>query len=129
MEGGDDRVTSRRVCRSPPAQPIDPHLRDCSPVLTNDWKDVLILSVKSSESKQCENMNIVEAGKLMGKHSVDVMLDIAVADGLATEFYSAPVNTDVQGFREIVALGAGAKYQHWTSLTECTSAHSRKAST
>jgi N-acyl-D-amino-acid deacylase len=58
--------------------------------------------VKNPEFKQYENMNIVEAGKLMDKHPVDAMLDIAVADGLATEFYSAPVNTDIEGFREVV---------------------------
>ena len=46
-------------------------------------------------------MNIVEAGKRMGKHPVDAMLDIAVADGLAAEFYSAPVNTGFQSFKEI----------------------------
>jgi N-acyl-D-amino-acid deacylase len=79
-----------------------PALRDCSPVLTNDWKDVFIISIKNPEFKQYENMNIVEAGKRMGKHPVDAMLDIAVADGLATEFYSAPINTGLQGFKEIV---------------------------
>jgi N-acyl-D-amino-acid deacylase len=78
-----------------------PALRDCSPVLTNDWKDVFVVSVKNPEFKQYENMNIAEAGKLMGKHPVDAMLDIAVADGLSTEFYSAPVNTDIEGFREL----------------------------
>ncbi len=80
-----------------------PGLRDCSPVLTNDWKDVFIVSVKNPEFKKYENMNIVEAGKLMGKHPVDAMLDIAVADGLAAEFYSAPVNTDINHFKELVA--------------------------
>jgi len=80
-----------------------PALRDCSPVLTNDWKDVFILTVKNPANKKYENMNIVEAGKLMGKHPVDAMLDIAVADGLETEFYSAPVNTDINGFKELVA--------------------------
>ena len=79
-----------------------PALRECSPVLTNDWKDVFIVSVKNPDFKQYENMNIVEAGKLMNKHPVDAMLDIAVADGLAAEFYSAPVNTDIEGFRELV---------------------------
>jgi len=79
-----------------------PALRDCSPVLTNDWKDVFIVSVKNPEFQQYENMNIVEAGKRMGKHPVDAMLDIAVADGLATEFYSAAVNTDIEGFKELM---------------------------
>ncbi len=79
-----------------------PALRDCSPVLTNDWKDVFIVSVKNPEFQQYENMNIVEAGKRMGKHPVDAMLDIAVADGLATEFYSAAVNTNIEGFKELM---------------------------
>jgi N-acyl-D-aspartate/D-glutamate deacylase len=79
-----------------------PALRDCSPVLTNEWKDVFIVSVNNPDFKQYENMNIVEAGKRMGKHPVDAMLDIAVADGLATEFYSAPINTGIEGFKELV---------------------------
>ena len=79
-----------------------PGLRECSPVLTNDWKDVFVVSIKNPEFKQFENMNIVEAGKRMGKHPVDAMLDIAVADGLSTEFYSAPINTGLEGFKEIV---------------------------
>jgi len=78
-----------------------PGLRDIAPFLTNDWKDVFIVSTKNPELKQYENMNIVEAGKRMGKHPVDAMLDIAVADGLGAEFYSAPVNTGLQNFTEI----------------------------
>ena len=78
-----------------------PGLRDISPVLTNDWKDVFIVGITNPELKQFENMNIVEAGTRMGKHPVDAMLDIAVADGLRTEFYSTPVNTGLQNFTEI----------------------------
>lgn len=81
-----------------------PGLRDESqaPVLTNEWKEVFVVSVKNPEFKQFENMNIAEAGQRMGKHPVDAMLDIAVADGLQAEFYSAPLNTGMQNFKEIV---------------------------
>jgi N-acyl-D-amino-acid deacylase len=79
-----------------------PALRESTPVLTNVWDDVFILSVKSPEYKQYENMTVVEAGKRLDKHPVDAMLDIAVADGLQAEFYSAPVNRGLQGFSEIV---------------------------
>jgi N-acyl-D-amino-acid deacylase len=80
-----------------------PGLRDSNPVLTNDWKDVFIVSVKNPEFKKYENMSIVEAGELMGKHPVDAMLDIAVADGLAAEFYSSALNKDINGFKELMA--------------------------
>ena len=80
-----------------------PALRDSSPVLTNDWKDVFIVSVKNPQFKSYENMNIVEASELMGKHPVDAMLDIAVADGLETEFYSSALNKDIGGFKELAA--------------------------
>ena len=39
----------------------------------------------------------------MGKHPVDAMLDVAVADGLRTEFYSTPVNTGLQSFNTEIA--------------------------
>src|SRR5579872_205817 len=77
-------------------------LRNSAPALTNDWTDLFIISVKTSDFKQYENMNIVEAGQRMGKHPVDAMLDIAVADGLAAEFYSSPINRGFEGFKEIV---------------------------
>jgi N-acyl-D-amino-acid deacylase len=80
-----------------------PALRDSNPVLTNDWKDVFIVSVKNPEFKKYENMSIVEAGELMGKHPVDAMLDIAVADGLEAEFYSSALNKDINGFKELMA--------------------------
>jgi N-acyl-D-amino-acid deacylase len=80
-----------------------PGLRDSNPVLTNDWKDVFIVSVNNPEFKKYENMSIVEAGELMGKHPVDAMLDIAVADGLAAEFYSSALNKDINGFKELMA--------------------------
>jgi N-acyl-D-aspartate/D-glutamate deacylase len=80
-----------------------PSLRDSSPVLTNDWKDVFIVAVKNPQFKQYENMNIVEAGERMGKHPVDAMLDIAIADGLETEFYSSALNKDIGGFKELAA--------------------------
>jgi N-acyl-D-aspartate/D-glutamate deacylase len=37
-----------------------------------------------------------------GKHVVDAMLDIVVADGLATEFFSMPPNTRLDLLKEIV---------------------------
>jgi N-acyl-D-aspartate/D-glutamate deacylase len=79
-----------------------PGLRDPAPGLINDWKQVFIVSTVNPALKQYEKMNIVDAGVRMGKHPVDAMFDIAVADRLNTEFHSAPTNKSLQNFTEIV---------------------------
>jgi N-acyl-D-amino-acid deacylase len=39
----------------------------------------------------------------LGKHPVDALLDIAVADGLATEFFAAPPNVSLNHLKEIIS--------------------------
>ena len=42
------------------------------------------------------------AAQKMGKHPVDVMLDMAVEEDLKTEFFAAPPNGSIENLREIV---------------------------
>ncbi len=43
------------------------------------------------------------AGSLrVGKHPVDAMLDIALADGLTTEFFAAPANASLAHLKDII---------------------------
>src|SRR6478672_6000086 len=50
---------------------------------------VTVLTPKSPATEPYRQMSVGQAGAAMGKHFVDAMLDIAVADGLATVFYTA----------------------------------------
>jgi N-acyl-D-aspartate/D-glutamate deacylase len=50
---------------------------------------VTVLTPKSPATESYRQMSVGQAGEAMGKHFVDAMLDIAVADGLETVFYTA----------------------------------------
>ena len=58
--------------------------------------------VSRAEHRALENSTLAEAGTRLGKHPVDAMLDLAVADGLETEFYSPSINTELDYLKEII---------------------------
>jgi N-acyl-D-amino-acid deacylase len=45
---------------------------------------------------------VAEVAARTGKHPVDAMLDVAVADDLQTVFYASPANVDRDALREII---------------------------
>src|SRR5262249_61305285 len=54
------------------------------------------------EAWRFENLRIAEVAERTGKHPVDAMLDIAVADDLRTVFYAEPANANRDAMREII---------------------------
>lgn len=71
-------------------------------VTTGPIPNFTILGPRTPETKPYENLTVGEAAERMGKHFVDAMLDIAVADGLRTLFYAPPPNDSLEYLREIV---------------------------
>jgi N-acyl-D-aspartate/D-glutamate deacylase len=65
-------------------------------------EQVTILSPKSAETARYKEMSVAQAGEAMGKHPIDAMLDIAVADNLKTEFFGSPPNTRLDLMAEII---------------------------
>jgi N-acyl-D-amino-acid deacylase len=63
---------------------------------------MVLLDGFTPESKRFENRTLAEIGETLGKHPVDAMLDLAVADDLRTIFYAEPANIDRDGMREII---------------------------
>ncbi|MGH7964396.1 MAG: N-acyl-D-amino-acid deacylase family protein [Candidatus Binatia bacterium] len=61
---------------------------DPSGQVTGAFDEIFIFSVKRPDLKSFENLTLREAGAREGKHPVDVLLDLAVADNLKTEFYT-----------------------------------------
>ena len=57
-------------------------------------RTVTVLTPKSPETEPYRQMSAAQAGEAMGKHFVDALLDIAVADRLQTVFYTAPPQGD-----------------------------------
>jgi len=71
-------------------------------LITNDVRDIFVLTCTESKLKQYENQTIGEIATRENKHPVDTMLDIACADGLNTEFYTPPMNVRNDYLKEMV---------------------------
>ena len=78
-------------------------LRDNQPrVASAPLATVTVLSPKSAATMRYKEMSIGQIAEVEGKHIVDAMLDIAVADRLETVFYTAPPQGDSGLLDEII---------------------------
>jgi len=66
-------------------------------------ESIVVLGPRSESTKQWANHTVGDVAAATGKHPVDAMLDIAVADRLRTAFYSTPTNTNLDHLRDILA--------------------------
>lgn len=64
---------------------------------------IVVLGPRSAETKRWENHTIADVAAATGKHAVDAMLDIAVADGLRTLFFAYPPGRSNEFLREVLA--------------------------
>src|SRR5438309_9381045 len=62
----------------------------------------VVLDCFTPETKPFENLTVAEVAARTGKHPVDAMLDVAVADDLRTVFYAEPANVNRGSLREII---------------------------
>jgi len=53
------------------------------------------------ELKKLEGLTVAEIATMQGKHAVDVLLDVSIADGLRAGFGTPPRHTNVDAMREI----------------------------
>ena len=81
-----------------------PALRDAHVYIAlGPFEEIVVLGPRTAETKQWANMTVGDVAAATGKHPVDAMLDIAVADRLETTFFSKPaINTRLDGFRELM---------------------------
>ncbi len=71
-------------------------------VITSYFDQIFITSVEREDLKEYEGLTMREAGNRTGKHPVDAMLDIAVADDLRTEFYAPGPNQNMEFMKEMI---------------------------
>lgn len=69
---------------------------------TGPLTGIVIVGPQLEKNKQWLDHTLGLAGQKMGKHPVDVMLDMAVEEDLKTEFFAAPPNGNIEHLREIV---------------------------
>ena len=73
-----------------------------SGIVTVAIPDIVVLDGFTPATKPFENLTVAEVAAQTGKHPVDAMLDIAVADDLRTVFYAEPANLNREHLREII---------------------------
>jgi N-acyl-D-aspartate/D-glutamate deacylase len=80
-----------------------PALREKLPATaTGPLLDIAIVGPKLEKNKQWLDYTLAHAAERMGKHPVDVMLDMAVEEDLQTEFFAAPPNGKIEHLKELV---------------------------
>ena len=69
----------------------------------SDWAKMKIVEVREERNFQYEGKNIAELAQMTGKHPMDAMLDLAIDEGLRTEFSFEPATgTDRKAVAEII---------------------------
>ena len=66
------------------------------------FDEVFVIEVLRQDLKPCENLTLAEVAERTGKHPVDAMLDLAVADDLRTTFYLPGLNRRPDLLQELV---------------------------
>ena len=80
-----------------------PALREQQPITaTGPIPGIVVTGPCSAETEPYRDHTVADVAEQLGKHPVDAMLDIAVADRLATEFFAAPPNQSLEHLKEIV---------------------------
>jgi len=80
-----------------------PSLRGQVPLtVTGPIVAIVVTGPATPETERWRDHTIGQIAEALGKHPVDAMLDIAVADGLATEFFAAPPNVKLEHLKDLI---------------------------
>lgn len=78
-------------------------LKDNMPrTATGPLVDIVVVGPKLEKNKVWEDHSLGLIAQKTGRHPVDIMLDMAVEEGLETEFFAAPPNGRIEYLKEIV---------------------------
>ncbi|TDU26378.1 N-acyl-D-aspartate/D-glutamate deacylase [Panacagrimonas perspica] len=101
MEATTGTVAERKAKLADPAR--RQALRDNLPrIAIGPLADIVIVGPQQEHNKAYLDHTLHHAAEKMGKHPVDVMLDMAVEEDLRTEFFAAPPNGKIEHLKEIV---------------------------
>ena len=107
----DDRPAWREATVGAPAERraklADPERREAlrrqvPRTATGPIEDVIVTGPATAAHERWRDHSLAQVAAALGKHPVDAMLDIAVEENLATEFYALPPNVSNEYLKEIV---------------------------
>ena len=71
--------------------------------ISANWSKMRVVEVREPRNYEYEGLNVAELAEATGKHPMDAMLDLALDEGLRTEFSTDPTTgTDPQAVAEIL---------------------------
>ena len=71
-------------------------------LITSYFDEIIIAECTRAENKPLEGLTLRSAAAETSKHPVDVMLDLAVSEGLKTEFFAPAVNQNMDLMKELI---------------------------
>jgi N-acyl-D-aspartate/D-glutamate deacylase len=71
-------------------------------IITDQFDQIFVTTADRPELKEYEGLTLREMAERTGKHPVDAMLDVAVADDLRTEFYAPGPNQNMDFMKEML---------------------------
>ena len=71
-------------------------------LITSYFDQMIITDCVKAENKNFEGLTLRKAATQSGKHPVDMMLDLAVSEGLKTEFFAPAINQDMELMKELI---------------------------
>ena len=71
-------------------------------LITSFFDQIIVTECTRPENKPLEGLTLRTAAAQTGKHPVDVMLDLAVSEGLKTEFFAPGVNQNMELMKELI---------------------------
>jgi len=71
-------------------------------IITDQFDQIFVTTADRPELKEHEGLTLREMAERTGKHPVDAMLDVAVADDLRTEFYAPGPNQNMDFMKEML---------------------------
>jgi N-acyl-D-amino-acid deacylase len=71
-------------------------------IVLASFDEIVVTGPATPETEQWLDHTIGLVAEKSGKHPVDAMLDIAVQDGLKTEFFTMPPNQSLENLQEII---------------------------
>jgi N-acyl-D-aspartate/D-glutamate deacylase len=71
-------------------------------LFNGEWDKVHVVEVRNAQHRQLEQRSIAEIAQSQGKDPLDVMLDLALAEGLATIFTAQLLNSDEEAVAKLL---------------------------
>jgi N-acyl-D-amino-acid deacylase len=77
--------------------------RQGTSAFNGEWDKVQVVEVSQPEHRDLEQRSIADIAGTQGKHPLDAILDLGLAEGLETQFTSLLLNSDEQAVKRLVA--------------------------